>query len=175
MRNVFQAFILAVVLLAFTTSGFAAVGIQVDGVNQGGTEHINFVKGGSAAEQDGRAFNVPIVANNLVASGTANGGATSMTTTDLAVPVSYAYVRKAIADDVAFSAGTLADGVPGQRLTIHIVSRAGSGTFTVTPSRKTGITSITFDAVGEIATFLYVDNTLGWVLDGSTNATINIP
>lgn len=171
----FFAGVLLAVLLLPLSAAYAGVGISVDGTNIGGTDHIDFVRGGTTAEQDGSDFKVPIVSDNLIATGTANGGATSMATSDLAVPIAYSYVRKAISNDSAFSAGTMADGEPGQRITIHIVLVQSGGTWTLTPSRVTGITSVTFTTAGQIASFLYVDDTDGWVLDGSTTATVNIP
>lgn len=99
------------------------------------------------------------------------GGATSMTTAQTAVPTSYTYVRKAIASltDPAFSTGTLADGVPGQLLTIEITAVSNHGTWRLTPSRKTGFLYLTFEAVGDRVTMLYLDNTSGWIiLDNSS-------
>jgi len=92
------------------------------------------------------------------------GGATSMTTGQTAIPTSYAYVRKAISADPLYSLGTLADGVPGQMLTIHITEVFGNGTFRLTPSRKTGFLYLTFEAVGDRVTLLYVDDTVGWII-----------
>jgi len=153
---------------------FASVGMEVDGVNKGEVTKFNFV-GPEAVTFDGGRAEIRVVDQDLYAAGIADGGATSMTSSTLVVPIGYSYIRKAIANDAAFTAGTMANGEPGQLLTIHITEQPGSEVFTVTPATVTGITSIGFDAVGEIATFWYVDDTVGWVLFGQTNATINLP
>lgn len=116
-----------------------------------------------------------VLPTDLLSAGVSHGGAVSMTTADLAVPTAYAYVRKAISSDSNFSQGTLADGDPGQILVLFITSVSGSGTYTVTPTTKTGFTSIKFTAAKQQATFLFVD-TLGWIiLDHAGAPTINIP
>lgn len=110
-----------------------------------------------------------------LATGAPVGGATSMTSLDTAVSVAYSYVRKAIASDPAFQNGTLANGTAGQLLTIFITEVQGSGTFTLTPTTKTGITSLVFDAPKDMVSLLYVDNTVGWILLSQTSVTVNIP
>lgn len=169
--------LLSVVMLSFfiAQNAFAAVGIKVDGVSAGDATTLNLKTHGGTVLNDGSDWTVPTIGANMIAAGVANGGATSMTTSTLAVPIGYGYIRKAISSDPAFSAGTMANGTPGQLLTLHITERQGSGTFVLTPTTKTGFASITFDAVGEIATFWYVDDTTGWVLFGNTNATITLP
>lgn len=166
---------LLLLLFATASVSYAAVGIKVDGENLGEATTIDLITNGGSVDQNGSNFKIPVIGQNMIAAGIANGGATSMTTAQLAVPIGYGYVRKAISADPAYSAGTMANGTPGQILTIHITERNGSGTFVLTPTTKTGFSTITFDAVGEIASFWYVDDTTGWVLFGNTNATIALP
>lgn len=159
--------------LVFLTSTFsnASVGIDLDGVNQGATEHINFIRGGTTAAQSGSNFNVPIAADGLIVAGAANGGAVSMLSSTTAIPVSYSYVNMQITtSDPAFSAKTLADGKPGQILTIHVYS--GSSTTTVTPSRHYGFSSLSFNAVDDSATLLYINDTDGWAVLSVTSVTV---
>lgn len=91
-------------------------------------------------------------------------GYTSMATQQIAVSTSYTMIFKAISSDPAFSTGTLADGSRGQLLTIKVTAVDGSGTWTLTPTHKTGFTSLVFEAVGDLATLLFVDSTTGWIL-----------
>lgn len=100
----------------------------------------------------------------LIRSGLANGGGTSMTTNETDVDPSYNYIEKHIASDPAFNAGTLPDGSRGQVLTIQVVEVQGSGTWTLTPDTATGFTSLIFEAVGDLVTLLYVDDTTGWIV-----------
>lgn len=158
-----------VLLLAFTSPSLAAVGIKVDGVNKYTATDINFKGAGTMITSDGSTTTL-----NLVLSGVANGGAVSMATSDTAVSTSYGFTRKAIASDSAYSAGTLADGYPGQILTVFITTVAGSGTFVLTPTTKTGFSSLTFDAAKDQATLLFVNSTVGWVLLSNTAVTVTL-
>lgn len=60
------------------------------------------------------------------------------------------------------NAGTLANGVSGQRKTIIMVVDGGDGT--LTPTTKTGYSTITFTAVGQSVTLEWVAS-LGWVIE----------
>lgn len=101
------------------------------------------------------------------------GGATSMTSDEKIVPTSYTYVRKALTNDPAYATGTLADGTAGQLLTIHITEAQNNSSWTLTPSRKTGFTSLLFESVGDRMTLLYVDDTVGWIPIISSSVQIN--
>lgn len=168
---------LAVLLVALfvSASAFASVGVKRNGVKTGAAADINLIyPTGTAYTYDGGTVSIPTVSDTMFVTGTGNGGATSMASNETAVPVSYAFVRKAIANDSAFDAGTLANGEPGQILSIYITSLSGgSRTYTVTPTTKTGFTSIAFNAVADQATLLYVDDTSGWVIIGQNSLTIN--
>lgn len=166
-------------LLLFCSSSFAQVAVRENGGGQIG------VAGGidlacdpnSTITDDGFTYRVGCNAN-FVTAGIANGGSTSMTTVTLVVPTSYSLVRKAIAAAAAgaFSAGTLANGVPGQVLTMVITAVGSSGTFKVTPATSTGWTSITFNTYlvtqPQWATFLYVNNSVGWIVIGYGGGTL---
>lgn len=150
-------------MVAIVAPSHASVGIWEDGSPVGVATDIEFT--GAVTTDNGSRWTFP-----LVLAGTGNGGATTMVTTDTAVSPSYALVRKALGVQVGL-AGTLADGSPGQILTIRITERAGSGTFVLVPTTTTNFYSLTFDAVNEYATLLYSDDTTGWIIL-STNATI---
>lgn len=164
-----KAIIIMFLLLAFTSPSFASVGYKVDGSPLGAVTDLNFRSLGTAGTFDGSTLTF-----NLILAGTGNGGATSMTTTDTAVSTSYAISRKAIGVQVGL-AGTLADGYPGQILTIFITTVAGSGTYVLTPTTKTGFTTLTFDAAKDQATLLFVNSTVGWILLSNTAVTVAIP
>lgn len=102
-------------------------------------------------------------------------GATSMTSAETTVPPNFNLVRKHISSDPAFGNGTLADGIPGMMLTIFITTVDGAGTFIVTPSRKTGFTTVTFDAAKDSVTLLYIDDMVGWILIAQNSVTVGIP
>jgi len=82
---------------------------------------------------------------------------------ELAIPVTHRHVSKTTGDDA--EALTLANGTPGQRLTITLVAD-GNGDGTLTPATCTGFATIVFADAGDSACLEYVDNTVGWVLCG---------
>ena len=163
-----------IAVLAFTPAAFAAVGTEVGGTYVGEATTLNF-SGPEALTFDGNKITIPVVDQDLYAAGVADGGATTMTTSDETIPIAYSYIRKAISADATYDDGVLPNGEPGQLLTLHVTERNGSGTFIVTPATATGWATVTFDAAGEIATWWYVDDTTGWVLFGYTNATVALP
>jgi hypothetical protein len=80
----------------------------------------------------------------------------------LAIPVTQPFVSKTTGGAEAL---TLANGVPGQVLTIHLAVRVGDGT--LTPALATGWATMIFTAAGDTATFLYVNGTMGWIVLGT--------
>ena len=82
----------------------------------------------------------------------------------LAIPVTARYVGKTTGADA--EALTLANGVPGQRLNIALVTDGG-GTGTLTPATCSGFATIVFADAGDIADLEYVDDTVGWILVGT--------
>jgi len=90
-------------------------------------------------------------------------GKTTVAADALAIPVTHAVVTKTTGADA--EALTLADGTPGQVLTI-VLGTDGGGDGTLTPTTKTGFATIVFADAGDTATLKYVDDTVGWVILG---------
>lgn len=82
----------------------------------------------------------------------------------LAIPVTHRYVAKTTGADA--EALTLANGTPGQVLTISLVTDGG-GDGTLTPTTASGFVSIAFADAGDTATLEYIDDTTGWVVIGT--------
>jgi hypothetical protein len=80
----------------------------------------------------------------------------------LAIPVTHAHVSKTTGGVEAL---TLANGTPGQILTITLVVDGGDGT--LTPATKTGFATIVFADAKDSAALRYIDDTVGWVLLGT--------
>lgn len=78
---------------------------------------------------------------------------------DLVIPVSHAHVAKATGGDA--EALTLANGEPGQLLSILLVTDGG-GDGTLTPATATGWATIVFADAGDQAILFYVDDNAGW-------------
>lgn len=96
--------------------------------------------------------------------GASLSGSTSMAADVLAVPITHSIVLKTSGADA--EALTLADGTPGQILTIAMVADGG-GDATLTPTTKSGFTTIVFADDGDNATLRFIDSTVGWVLMGT--------
>ena len=83
-----------------------------------------------------------------------------------AVPITAATVRLTT---TGANALTLANGANGQILSIVMVADGGDGT--LTPTTKTGFTTITFGDVGDSVTLQYF-TTLGWMILSNNGATV---
>jgi hypothetical protein len=86
-----------------------------------------------------------------------------------AVPITAATVQ--VSTGAGAAALTLANGTAGQLLTL-VMTVDGGGDATLTPTTKTGFSTIVFDAVGDAVTLQYF-TTLGWMVVANSGATIN--
>lgn len=98
-----------------------------------------------------------------VAAGVESGSVASAAD-ELAIPVTARYVAKTTGADA--EALTLADGFAGQTITISLVVDGG-GSGTLTPDTASGWATIVFADAGDTATLTFVDDTVGWVIDGT--------
>jgi len=117
---------------------------------QGGAEMVVASGGKITVEAGGSIEGVGVLGNVAVAGGV------------LAIPVTHAHVSKTTGGAEAL---TLANGVPGQILTITLVTDGGDGT--LTPATKTGFSTIVFADAKDSAALRYIDDTVGWVLLGT--------
>jgi len=72
-------------------------------------------------------------------------------------------------DSVGVIALTLADGTNGQIK--HIVMGTDGGDATLTPTTKTGFSTITFNDIGDGVTIVFI-TTKGWIVVGNNGATL---
>lgn len=79
------------------------------------------------------------------------------------------YVRK-FTSALGGDSSPLADGRPGQILQITLVSDGGTN-YIVTPDTSSGWRSITFADAGDVATFKFIDTTVGWIVLGTADVT----
>ncbi|MCP4090298.1 MAG: hypothetical protein GY746_10955 [Gammaproteobacteria bacterium] len=79
----------------------------------------------------------------------------------LVIPLTAPYIQKTTGADA--EALTLADGLPGQTVTINLVTDGG-GDGTLTPATATGWATVVFADAGDQVTFGYVDDTVGWII-----------
>jgi hypothetical protein len=86
-----------------------------------------------------------------------------------AIPITSGTVQ--ISTGAGAAAFTLANGTVGQFLTLVMVIDGG-GDGTLTPTTKTGFSTIVFDAAGDAVTLQYF-TALGWMVVANSGATIN--
>lgn len=160
-------------LVLFSPVVFASTGLKYNGADSGAVTDINIKNADtqSTAFFDGSMLALPILDPSLFAVGTGQGGSVSAVSSTVAVSVTAAIVRKVLDTDgnALFTAGTMANGQPGQILTIFAVGGSpGGGTtgnnYTITPTTKTGFTSVKLSATKDSVTFLYVNDTVGWII-----------
>jgi len=179
-------FMFLALLVAFPA--YASVAIDDNGTYEGEASNINFSTGFSVSYDGSKATvtasGSPVYTGdvtfrtNLLAIGRYNGGSLTLqssSTPVTATQLAYSVIQKRIGGagglDETDGGTRLANGTPGQVISLIAIYREGSGTWIITPATKTGFSTITMDAVGEHATLLYVNDTLGWIIQGS-NATI---
>ncbi len=107
--------------------------------------------------------------NGLAPAGNVAGAAAEVAADELAIPLTAPVVLKTTGADA--EALTLADGSPGQDLTI-ILATAGGGVGTLTPTTKTGFASLAFEQALDQATLRFMDETIGWVLIGHNGVAV---
>jgi len=82
----------------------------------------------------------------------------------LAIVTTHRFVSKTTG--AGAEALTLADGRPGQLLTISLVVDGG-GDGTLTPTTMTGFATIVLADAGDTVTLQFIDSTTGWIIIGS--------
>jgi len=70
------------------------------------------------------------------------------------------------------SDSSLADGVPGHKITF-VLETDGGGNVDITPTTKTGFTSLQLTDAKDSCTLEYINDTDGWFLASNNGCTIN--
>jgi hypothetical protein len=120
----------------------------------------------------GASLGVPLsIARSTLAATFAGAVVTGSTTLSGAgaIPITTSLVK--FTSTAAANALTLANGVDGQRLTIVHDVKGTLGTGVITPTTKTGFSTITLTNAGDTVSLVYV-TTRGWMVTGSYLATI---
>lgn len=192
-----KLFALLLALLLACSSALAAVGVQEDGTSEGTATDINLstdldgsMSGGVYTLTLESALNPTSITasgdvlfrTNLYANGRYGAASTvlfSSSTTLQQASIPYALIMKAIGN-AAGETTWLPAGTPGQEVMIRVYACGPSGTWVVrpdtaaaTPVKSVGFTTLTFNAVGQTANLIYLNDSLGWVVKsvGTTGAT----
>jgi len=117
------------------------------------------------------SYNIVTLPNDTGFLAYSAGGTTNLSGAG-AIPITHSVVLWTIAGTVA---GTLADGQsPGQILTVVCVAQSvGAGTLTPASVTGCGWATVIFASIGDSATFMYVDATIGWIITGTHGVTTN--
>ena len=91
-------------------------------------------------------------------------GKTTVGASDLVIPITHRFVDKSTSG--GGETLTLADGTPGQKITVHLLAHGG-GNGDLTPARKTGFLTVALDQAKDQVTLEYVDDTIGWIIVGA--------
>jgi len=90
----------------------------------------------------------------------------------LIIPVTHSVVSKTTGVDEELC--SLADGVPGQELTIVLVAVGhADGDIILTPATLTGFATILLDDVKDTVTLKFIDATVGWIVIGAAGTAAN--
>jgi hypothetical protein len=173
--------LIAVVVLAMLLAAapcFGAVGISKDGVHEGTAMDIDISRGNSSFD----GSTVTIYGSGMSGGVTAPVSAkvTNLTGTDF---LSFGVINLGDIGALNETGGTvrsiaLADGTPGQMITVTLAAATG-GTLYITDDQvasgyttKTGWDDAAMNAALDSVTFLYVDDTTGWVIIGTNSVTV---
>lgn len=138
----------------------AAAGVAVAAISSGTDEALTLdAKGAGLLTLNGTATGNTVIGHGLTGSvQTLTGaGAVNLTTTTTKIVTTGA------------NALTLANGVDGQIKTLAMITDGGDGT--LTPTTKTGYSTITFNDAGDGCILQYF-TTLGWIILGNNGATV---
>lgn len=118
----------------------------------------------------------------MLANGHKAGVTTNVSTESnlLAAALAYGVIKKVGNDSTSDKKYSIANGTPGQMITIVITTAcASSGDYVISDDSvasgvvtKTGWDDIALDAAYDSVTLLYVDDTYGWVVIGQNGASI---
>jgi hypothetical protein len=160
-----------IALLSFVACADAAVGYRKDGEYQGAVADVNI---DGFASSDGRVLT--IFSNGHRSGVTANVSSESNL---LAAALAYGLIVKATVGTSGGEYVSLADGTPGQMVTITLTDYNDTDAFIITDDKvaggtmtKTGWDDITFNSDLDSITLLWLDDTYGWIIVGNNGCSI---
>ena len=162
-----------VALLSFVACAEASVGYRKDGAYQGAVADLNI---DGFAEQDGRVLTVFANGHRSGVTPVVTGKVTDIDSGMLA----FGLIQFADHGTGVISRQiSIADGEPGQMVTVTMTADTGTFTLYITDDgvgsgvvTKTAWDDIAFDTALDGITLLYVDDTVGWIIVGNNGCTI---
>lgn len=139
----------------------AAAGVAVKAISSGTDESMTLdAKGAGTLTLNGTATGLTVIGHGFGGSTQALSGAGAVNLTTLLTKVT----------STGANALTLANGVDGQVKAIVMVVDGGDAT--LTPTTKTGFSTIVFNDIGD-GCILFYTTTTGWIVVGNFGATIS--
>lgn len=139
----------------------AASGVAVSAISSGTDENMTLdAKGAGTLTINGTATGITKIGHGFGGATQALSGAGAVNLTTLITKVT----------STGANALTLANGVDGQVKMIVMVVDGGDAT--LTPTTKTGFSTIVFNDIGDGVTLVYTTTT-GWIVVGNNGATIS--
>lgn len=181
MRKLFLLLTVMGLLLCGSPS-FASVGINVNGTPSGEATDIYLTCLGTNPNPtpDGSTYYASC-SQNLAESGFVNAGYVSVASTSATISPNFTYVWKVLDTnaDPKFTSGVLANGTPGQMLTITAAGYAPAGTgtgatYTLSFTTSRTLNTIVMTKKNDSITLVYLDDTQGWFLQHSNNVGLTI-
>ncbi len=143
------------------TSAAAASGVALSATSSGTDESMKLdAKGAGTLTLNGTATGLTKIGHGFGGATQALSGAGAVNLTTLITKVT----------STGANALTLADGVDGQVKMIVMVVDGGDAT--LTPTTKTGFSTIVFNDIGDGVTLVFTTTT-GWILVGNNGATVS--
>jgi len=162
---------MVIFLMTMVTPSFASVGIKVDNEPLGSATDLRFDSSGTGGTNKAFNYDGSRLRFLLMLAGTGTSGAVSLGTGNTNVERGYSITYKAIG--TVIETGTIANGIPGEFITIRITEVGSNGSWILTSNASTTWDSIIFNAVGETISLLWLSDSVGWVIFGDTNATFS--
>lgn len=173
-----------ILMLALAPVSFAnTVDISEDGTSEGRAREINVSTGLNVSRTGGTAtltldqsgdltFRTTLLANGR-AGGASTLGSSSTQLSPSSLPYSVVFKKVGGGGGLDGNPGTtLQNGTPGQELSLIVTGLQSGGTWLITPTTKTGFSTITLDTVGDSVRLLYIDSTTGWVITSASGVII---
>ena len=98
-------------------------------------------------------------------------GSIAVAAQTLVAPLTHSVIEKTT-DNTSDDALVVANGKPGQELTIILIEDGGKDC-DVTPTTTTGFITVALDDVKDTVTLEYIDDTVGWIVIGATGTAAN--
>ena len=159
-------------LLSFVGSAYGAVAIDDTDGYVGEVSNIKF---------EGQDITITGSQATVLCNGHKSGVTANVSTESSlgSAALAYGVIRKVTSDNPTTAANTvgLADGTPGQMVTIQLTTKGtpswviSKTSFPVT-THSTGWATLTFDTSLDQITLLFVDSTYGWVIIGNSGVTV---